>query len=49
MELYTDAGGRNKNAMALKEIISNEEPLPGAGQVYIKRLHDTCLLLRPLF
>ena len=33
--------------MALKELDSIEEPLPGAaGQVYIEKLlHDTCLLL----
>ena len=45
MKLYTGGGGRDKNAMALKEMKSNEEPLPGAGQAYIELLHETCLLL----
>ena len=49
MKLYTDADGRDKNAMTLKEMKSNEEPLPGAGQVYIKSLHETSLLLGSLF
>ena len=47
--LYTGAGGRGKNAMALKEIKGNEEPLPVVGQAYISLLHDTYLLLWPLF
>ena len=34
-----------KNVVALKEIKSNEEPLPGAGQAYIPLRHDTCLPL----
>ena len=34
-----------KNAMALKEMESNEKPLTGAGQVNMKFLYDTCLLL----
>ena len=45
MKLYTGVGWWDKNAMALKEMKSDEEPLTGAGQVYIKLLHDTCLLL----
>ena len=45
MKLYTGVGGWDKNVMALKEIKSNEEPLPGAGRGYIELLHDTCLLL----
>ena len=45
MKLYMGVGGRGKNTMALKEMKSNEEPLLGAGQVYIESLHDTCLLL----
>ena len=38
-------GRRGNLAKALKEIKLNEEPLPGAGQVNIELLHDTCLLL----
>ena len=38
-----------KNAMALKEIESNEEPSSGVEQVYVELIHDTCLLPRPLF
>ena len=34
-----------KNAMALKKMKTNEEPLPGAGQAYISLIHDTCLPL----
>ena len=45
MKLYRGEGGRDKNAMALKEMKSNEEPLPGAGQVSIELFHDTCPLL----
>ena len=32
MKLYPDVG---KSVMALKEIKSNKEPLPGAGQAYM--------------
>ena len=49
MKLYTGVGGWDKNAMALKEIKTNEEPMPGAGWVYIELLRETCLLLRSLF
>ena len=45
MKLYTGGGGRDKNAMARKEMKSNEEPLQGAGQAYMKLLHETYLLL----
>ena len=34
MKLYTGVGGWDKNAVALKEIKPNEEPLPGVGQAY---------------
>ena len=35
----------HKNAVALKEMKTNEEPLSGVGQAYISFDHDTCLLL----
>ena len=35
----------HKNAMTLKEMKTNEESLPGAGQAYISFHHDTCLPL----
>ena len=49
MKLHTGEGGRDKNAMALKEMKSNEEPLPRAEQVNVELLRDTCPLPRPLF
>ena len=42
MKLYTGVGGWDKNAVALKEMKSNEEPLPGVGQAYIPLHHETC-------
>ena len=45
MKLYTNLNGQDKNVVALKEITSNEEPLPGVGLAYISLHHDTCLLL----
>ena len=36
MKLYTGVGGRENNAMALKEKNSNEESIAGAKQVYIR-------------
>ena len=46
MKLDTGAGGRDKNAMDLKEINSNEEPLldSGAAQNHAKLFHGTCHL-----
>ena len=41
MKLYTGVGGWDKNAVALKEMKSNEEPLPGVGQAYISLHQDT--------
>ena len=39
------SGWVGKNAMALKEMKTNEEPLPGVGQTYIQLHHDTCFPL----
>ena len=33
MKLYTGVGGRGKNAMALKEMESNEEPNTGGQRI----------------
>ncbi len=35
MRLYTDAGGREKASIALKEMKSNEEPSYGGGPIQI--------------
>ena len=35
----------HKNVMILKEMKTNEESLPDAGQAYISLHHDTCLPL----
>ena len=45
MKLYTGVGGWGKNAVALKDMNTNEEPLPGVGQAYISLPQDTCPLL----
>ena len=43
MELYTDAGGRAKNAMTLNEENWNEESLSGVTQVSMLLFVNTCL------
>ena len=45
MKLCTGVGGWDKDAVPLKEIKSNEEPLSGVEQGYIPLHHDTCLPL----
>ena len=44
MKLYIGVGGSDNNAVALREMKSNEEPSLGARWVEIEFLHDTVFL-----